>query len=108
MHNSTDGKRRYPRKIAAWPAWVKFHRSARYLKGKTRNVSRGGAYITLPLDETPIAGEPVDFILGIPRDGDGEGEYAIQTVNGEALIVRVEVGPDGGIALRFVDEAEIP
>lgn len=105
MPNGNNGKRRYPRKIAAWPAWVKFHRSARYLKGKTRDVSRGGAYVLLPLDETPLPGEPVEFIFGARREQDGQ--FVIQTVTGEALIVRVEEG-QGGIALRFVSEEDIP
>jgi hypothetical protein len=104
MPNSTDGKRQHPRKIAAWPAWVKFHRSARYLKGRTRDVSRGGAYVLLPLDDAPAPGEPVEYILGVRREQDGQ--FVIQSVSGEAVIVRVEDGL-GGIALRFAGERDI-
>lgn len=105
MTNKPKGKRRHPRKIAAWPAWVKFHRSARYLKGKTANVSRGGAYITMPLDGSPAEGDAVSFILGM-RGGDG-GHYVIQAVSGEAEVVRVKKGADGGLALKFASEEDI-
>ena len=104
--DASNGKRRYPRKIAAWPAWVRFHRSARYLPGRTRNVSRGGVYIALSLDDSIEAGEPAEFILEVAEGKDGE--VVIQTINGEASVVRVEKGPDGGIALRFAAEKDIP
>jgi hypothetical protein len=104
--DARDGKRRYPRKIAAWPAWVRFHRSARYLPGRTRNVSRGGAYIAISLDDAIEPGEPVEFIFEVTEGKDGE--VVIQTVSGEASVVRVEKGPDGGLALRFDAEKDIP
>ena len=98
-------KRRYPRKIAAWPAWVRFHQSAKYVKGHTRDVSPGGAYVVLPVDSEDCENEPVEFIMGIPtRQGD---HWAIQSVSGKATIVRVERGDDGGLALRFVAETQI-
>lgn len=98
-------KRRHPRKIAAWPAWVRFHQSAKYVKGRTRDVSRGGAYIVMPVDSEDCENAPVEFILGIPsRQGD---HWAIQSVSGQATIVRVERGDDGGLALRFVDETDL-
>jgi len=99
------GKRRHPRKIAAWPAWVRFHRSARFLKGRTENVSRGGAYIVMPVEDGPGENERVEYILGVPsRDGE---RWAIQSVNGEATVVRVKRGPDGGLALRFLEERDL-
>ena len=99
------GKRRYPRKIAAWPAWVRFHRSSKFLQGRTENVSRGGAYIVMPIDETAREGEDVEYILGVPgEDGD---HMAVQAVNGEARVVRVKRGADGGLALEFADERDI-
>ncbi|MHC4711882.1 MAG: PilZ domain-containing protein [Planctomycetota bacterium] len=99
------GQRRYPRKIAAWPAWVRFHSSAKYVKGRTENVSRGGAYIVMPVDEKTLENMPVEYILGVPgNEGD---HWAIQAVNGEAVVVRIDRGPDGGLALRFLDEKDI-
>lgn len=99
------GKRRHPRKIAAWPAWVRFHESARYLKGRTENVSRGGAYIVMPVADGLDENEPVEYILGVPsRHGD---HWAIQAVNGEATVVRVKRGVDGALALRFVEEKDL-
>lgn len=103
--SDTDGKRRHPRKIAAWPAWVRFHRSARYIKARTRDVSRGGMYITLPLETDVDREEPVEYILGVPsREGDN---YAIQAVNGEAQVMRVERGETGGLALKFATEKDV-
>lgn len=104
MSEKRDGKRRFPRKIAAWPAWVRFHRSARYLKGRTANVSRTGVYITLPVDDEMPEGEKVDFVLGIPTRRDGH--YVIQAVNGEATVIRIERGE--GFALDFTGEKDIP
>ncbi len=99
------GQRRYPRRIAAWPAWVRFHRSAQYIKGRTENVSRGGAYIVLPVDDGAQENAPVEYILGVPsREGDN---WAIQSVSGEAIVVRLKRGPDGALALRFVEERDI-
>jgi len=99
------GNRRYPRKIAAWPAWVRFHRSARYVKGRTKDISRGGAYIVMPVDNGEYENEPVDYILGVPiRQGDN---WAIQSVSGEATVVRVQEGDGGGLALRFLDEKDL-
>ena len=105
MEKSFAGnKRRYPRKIAAWPAWVRFHSSARYVKGRTRDVSRGGAYVVLPVDNA-AAGDSVEYLLGVPaEDGD---HFVIEAVNGNAHVVRVERGADGGLALKFVEEVKI-
>jgi hypothetical protein len=98
-------KRRHPRKIAAWPAWVRFHRSAKLLQGRTENVSRGGAYIVMPIDEGAYENESVEYVLGVASE---EGDHlAVQTVNGEATVVRVKRGADGGLALRFADEKDI-
>ncbi|MCD6404288.1 MAG: PilZ domain-containing protein [Planctomycetes bacterium] len=100
-----DHKRRYPRKIAAWTAWVRFHRSAKFVKGRTRNVSRRGMYVVVPLNDSPDYGDQVEYILGVPT---GEGDHlAIQAINGEAQVVRVERGDDGGLALEFADEEDI-
>ena len=111
MQEKQESKRRFTRRIAAWPAWVKFHRSAKYLKGRTRDVSRGGAYVVLPAASDGQAGEVgrvgdvVDFILEVPTEP-GE-QYAVKPLNGRAEIVRVEDGK-GGLAIRFSDEKNIP
>lgn len=105
MEKPDSNKRRYPRKIAAWPAWVRFHRSAKYVKGHTRDVSPGGAYVVLPTSDGAAAGDAVEYILGVPAQvGD---HLVIEAVNGTAHIVRVERGPDGGLALRFLEEVKI-
>ncbi len=102
---SDQGKRKHPRKIAAWQAWVRFHSSAPYVKGHTRDVSRGGAYITVALSEAVEPGAPVDYILGVPmKEGD---HWAIQTIDGEAQVVRAEDDGEGGVALKFVTERDI-
>lgn len=118
MSEVGNSRRRHPRKLAAWPAWVKFHRGARYLRGTTRDVSGGGTYIVVPMDDPPETGEPVEYILGVPaRKGDN---FAIQSITGEAQVVRVEAGrpgrlegrggpgEPGGLALRFMEERIIP
>ncbi len=101
MQEGKQNSRRHVRKIAAWPAWLKFHRSAGY-------VSRGGAYVVLPSanGRAPFAvGDSVDFLLGVPAEvGD---HFVIEAVNGQAHVVRVERGADGGLALRFVEETDI-
>jgi hypothetical protein len=97
--------RRYPRKIAAWPAWVRFHSSAKYVKGRTRNVSGGGAYVVLPTRDGVAEGDELEYVLGVPAEA---GDHlVIEAVNGKAHVVRVENGPDGGLALRFVEEIDI-
>lgn len=97
--------RRHPRKIAAWPAWVRFHSSAKYVKGRTRNVSGGGAYLVLPTKDGAATGEEVEYILGVPAEA---GDHlVIEAVNGRAHIARVENGPDGGLAIRFVQEIDL-
>jgi len=105
MSEPKQGKRRHVRKIAAWPAWLRFHRSASYIKGRTKNISRGGAYVVLPPAEKGRVGEAVDFILAVP-DAD-TGDFIIQTIDGEASVARVEEGDDGGLALRFIEEQDI-
>ena len=105
MERATDNKRRYPRKIAAWPAWVRFHRSGRYVKGRTRDVSAGGAYVVMPAADGAAEGDAVEYILGVPAEvGD---HLVIEAVNGTAHVVRVERGEDGGLALRFVEEVKV-
>jgi hypothetical protein len=111
MEKQGGNKRRHPRKIAAWAAWLRFHSSARYVKGRTKNVSPGGAYVVLPSGngaagaQLPSVGDSVEFILGVPAAaGD---HFVIEAVNGKADIVRVERGPGGGLALRFLAETDI-
>ncbi len=106
MPETMDGKRHHVRKIAAWSAWVRFHRSARYIKGQTRNVSRAGAYVVLPVDDSCQAGDAVDFILAVPSGNDDH--FVIQAVNGEGHIVRVDKDDRRGVAVRFESEQDIP
>jgi len=102
--SQADGKRRHIRKIAAWPAWVRLHGSARFAKGHTKNVSRGGAYVVVPLDGACSEGDEVDYVLGIRAEA---GEHIVfQAVNGEAQVVRVEKTAEG-LALRFAEEKDI-
>ena len=105
MSESHKTRRRHPRKIAAWTAWVKFHRSSRRLEGKTANVSRGGAYLTVSLDGSAETGDAVSFVFDVP-DGDPD-RYVVQSVSGEATVVRVERGANGGVAIEFEDERDI-
>jgi len=98
-------RRRHPRKIAAWPAWVRFHRSARFLKGRTRDVSRCGAYIVLPLEEDLPDGASVECRLGVRRQRGGG--YVIQAVNGDARVVRSVPGAEGGLAVEFQKEMDV-
>ena len=102
--SQADGKRRHIRKIAAWPAWVRLHGNAKFIKGRTKNVSRGGAYLVVPLGEACSAGAEVDYVLGIRAEA---GEHIVfQAVNGEAEVVRVEKTGEG-LALRFAEEKDI-
>lgn len=97
--------RRHPRKIAAWPAWVRFHRSAKFLEGRTHDVSDGGAYIVMPIDDSADESEHVEYVLGVPgKEGDS---LAVETINGEATVMRVVKGEDGGLAIRFDSERDL-
>ncbi len=59
----------------------------------------------MPVEDGASDGSRVEYILGVPsREGD---HWAIQAVNGEAAVVRVKRGPDGGLALRFFEEKDL-
>jgi len=71
-------------------------------KGKTSNISRGGAYFlgdpSIPLE----TGMTVAVRIGVP--GRGEAAASMHTITGEARVVRLKKGDAGcGIALHFAE-----
>ena len=77
--------------------------------GWTQNISRRGAYLVAPLSDKIPAGRIVRVRLGSHKRM--RGSYILQTMTGEAVIVRLkdlssETGHKG-IALEFSQDLEV-
>ena len=77
--------------------------------GWTQNISRRGAYLVAPLCDRVLPGRTVKVRLGShKKDRDA---YVLQTITGEAVIIRLEEPPrqEGhkGIALEFRQDLEV-
>ena len=69
-------------------------------RGKTRNISRGGAYFQSDAGAPLEAGMTVAVRIGVPSGG--EGAASLHTITGEARVVRLEKDDAScGIALHF-------
>ena len=101
----TDDERRgSPRRNVRWPIWVSDGRED-VAKGETTNVSRSGAYFLAAEDPSLRSGMIVSVRIEVPAGE--EKAYVLQTVSGEARVVRLAPETGGsGVALHFSEELD--
>ena len=78
------------------------NQAGRPIRGRTVNLSDGGAMVSVPIQSIPDLGEKVDVTISLPRST--PNSRMIETVSSSAKVVRHEPGVDdavGFIAVQF-------
>ncbi|KPJ58294.1 MAG: hypothetical protein AMS15_08700 [Planctomycetes bacterium DG_23] len=104
----TQDRRRYPRRdLSRAISLVEGDKILTH--GWTQNISQCGVYFVAPLSDRVPSGIPVKVRLGSHKQS--RGSYILQTVTGEAIIVRLEDLPrrtgHKGIALEFCEQLAV-
>ncbi len=99
-----EERRRCPRFDLSWP--IEVAATGRDVaRGRTANISRGGAFFRSPSASSLKPGMTVDVRIGMPpASGSSGGD---RTILARARVVRLEELPGGcGIALHFAEEID--
>ena len=98
------GERRRCRRFdLSWPIEVTSGDRGR-TRGRTSNISRGGAFFRSPSSSSIETGMIVEVSIDVPSAAGGAPPPAIV---GRARVVRLEESPDGfGVALHFSEELD--
>jgi hypothetical protein len=107
MENTLIEQRREVRSELSWPVSIWLPEANRFFTGRSINVSRGGAYITVPMTTPVRPGHEVE--VNFPRTmslAKQKGQYARIKVGQVVRVERSAMLSNGpiGIAVQFVSE----
>jgi hypothetical protein len=105
MENTLAEQRRDVRSELSWPVSIWLPEANRFFTGRSINVSRGGAFITVPMTTPVRPGHEVE--INFPRTmslAKQKGQYARIKIGKVVRVERSEMLSNGtiGIAVHFL------
>lgn len=88
MATRDDERRKYKRQDVACPLWLNGANGGTALRGRTSNISDGGALVPIASDDSPAAGETVHVKFSIPRST--PNTFLYEEFCSPAVVVRCE------------------